>query len=177
MYEQWCKLLDAVPERDVALDAELQRQQQNEDLRVQFSQIANEIGAYIETRSSALAELSMQGKDTMEDQLVAVKAFQAETMSYQPKIDEAEAANQVRVWGKRERKAVVLFPATLPAPVRDEGGGGRYSHIASCSQVLGASGGINRRERERMGVALTVLGRIDTVRNACPIGVPGHISG
>lgn len=95
MYEKWCKLLDAVPERDAALEAEFQRQQQNVQLRVQFGQIANEVGAYIEARSTALAELSMQGKDTMEEQLEAVKAFQAETLSYQPKMDEAEAANQV----------------------------------------------------------------------------------
>lgn len=96
VYDKWCKLLDAVPERDNALEGELQRQQQNEALRVQFAQVANEVGAYIEARSSALAELSMQGKDTMEEQLEAVKSFQAETMGYQPKLDEAEASNQVR---------------------------------------------------------------------------------
>ena len=95
LYDKWCKVLDAVPERDAALETELQKQQQNESLRVQFAQIANEVGAYIESRSAALAELSMQGKGTMEEQLEAVKAFQAETMGYQPKLDEAEAANQV----------------------------------------------------------------------------------
>lgn len=96
LYEKWCKLLDAVPERDTAMETELQSQQQNEALRVQFAEVANEVGAYIEARSSALAELSMQGKDTMEEQLEAVKAFQADTLSYQPKLDEAEASNQVR---------------------------------------------------------------------------------
>ena len=85
-----------MPERDTSLEAELQRQQQNESLREKFAQIANEVGAYIEARSSALAELSMQGKGTMEEQLEAVKDFQAETMGYQPKLDEAESANQVR---------------------------------------------------------------------------------
>ena len=95
LYEIWCKVLDAVPERENQLDTELQRQQANETLRVEFAQIANEVGAYIGTRSSALAELSMQGKDTMEEQLEAVKNFQAETLAYQPKLDEAEAANQV----------------------------------------------------------------------------------
>lgn len=88
-------MLDAVPACDASLEEELQRQQQNEDLRVQFAQIATEVGAYIETRSSALAELSMQGKDSMEEQLDAVKAFQEETVAYQPKLDEAEASNQV----------------------------------------------------------------------------------
>ena len=63
---------------------------------MKFAQIANELGAYIEARSAALAELSMQGKGTMEEQLEAVKEFQTETMGYQPKLDEAESANQVR---------------------------------------------------------------------------------
>lgn len=89
--------MDAVPARDTKLEEELQRQQENEALRVQFAEIANEVGAYIESRSSALAELSMQGKDTMEEQLDALKEFQAETMGYQPKLDEAEAINQVGI--------------------------------------------------------------------------------
>lgn len=100
LYEIWCKVLDAVPERESQLEAELQRQQVNEALRVKFSQIANEVGAYIGSRSSALSELSMQGKDTMEEQLEAVKDFQAETLAYQPKLDEAEAANQVSIRGR-----------------------------------------------------------------------------
>ena len=97
MYEKWCKVLDAVPARDTSLEEELQRQQQNEALRVKFAEIANEVGVYIEERSSALAELSMQGKDTMEEQLEAVKEFQTETMSHQSKLDEAESVNQVGV--------------------------------------------------------------------------------
>ncbi len=95
LYDRWCKLLDAVPERDNNLEQELQTQKQNEALRVQFAQLANEVGAYVEARSSALAELSMQGRDTMEEQLEAIKQFQAETLEYQSKLDEAEASNQV----------------------------------------------------------------------------------
>lgn len=94
LYEKWCKVLDAVPERDNALQAELERQQQNEQLRIQFAKIANEVGAYIAAKSSALAELSMQGQETMEEQVQAVKDFQAETQAYQPNLDEAETANQ-----------------------------------------------------------------------------------
>ena len=90
-------MLDAVPERDNSLQSELERQQQNEQLRVQFAEIANEVGAYIVAKSSALAELSMQGQETMEEQLQAVKDFQAETLAYQPNLDKAETANQVRI--------------------------------------------------------------------------------
>ena len=66
MYEKWCKVLDAVPDRDTALDVELQKQQQNEQLRVSFAEKANAVGAYIETKHTALADLSMQGMETME---------------------------------------------------------------------------------------------------------------
>ncbi len=74
---------------------ELERQKSNEELRKQFAEMAIEVGAYIEARSAALAELSMQGKDTMEEQLEALKNFQTETVSYQAKLDEVETSNQV----------------------------------------------------------------------------------
>ena len=97
MYEKWCKVLDTVPAKETALEEELAKQQQNEQLRVQFAEKANGVGAYIDQRSAALAELSMGAAGgTMEEQLTTIKAFQAETLEYQPQIEEAEAANQVQ---------------------------------------------------------------------------------
>lgn len=96
VYEKWCKVLDTVPAKEEALAAELGKQQENEQLRVQFAEKANSVGAYIDQRSAALAELSMGASGgTMEEQLTTIKAFQAETLEYQPQIEEAEAANQV----------------------------------------------------------------------------------
>ena len=66
MYEKWCSVLDAVPARDTALEAELQKQMQNEQLRVDFAEKANALGAFIEEKHTALADLSMQGMGTME---------------------------------------------------------------------------------------------------------------
>ena len=86
-----------VPIRDASLEEELKRQQDNEALRIQFAEHANEVGAYIEARSAALAERSMHSNDTMEEQLEAVKAFQAETLGYQPILDQAEATNKVSI--------------------------------------------------------------------------------
>ncbi len=94
MYEKWCLVLDAVPQYEGKLDAELERQQANEALRVEFAEKANGVGAYIDERSAALSELSMDGKGTMEEQLEAVKAFQADTLTYQPQLDDTEAVNQ-----------------------------------------------------------------------------------
>lgn len=96
MYEKWCSVLDTVPTKEEALDQELAKQQENEQLRLQFAEKANVVGAYIEQRYSALHELSMGASGgTMEEQLETVKAFQAETLEYQPQIEDAEATNQV----------------------------------------------------------------------------------
>lgn len=98
VYEKWCKVLDTVPMKDQALEEELAKQQHNDQLRVDFAEKANAIGAYIDERSAALAELSMgAGGGTMEEQLATVKAFQSETTEYQPQIEAAEAANQVHI--------------------------------------------------------------------------------
>lgn len=94
VYNKWCGVLDAVPNRETQFEEELQKQQQNEALRVQFAEKANEAGAYIDEKHAGLADLIMQGGATMEEQVEAVKAFQAEVLSYQPSMDAAEAANQ-----------------------------------------------------------------------------------
>lgn len=96
VYEKWCKVLDTVPTKDTALEEELAKQNQNEQLRVEFAEKANAVGAYIDQRSAALAELSMGASGgTMEEQLETMKAFQTETLEYQPQIEAAEASNQV----------------------------------------------------------------------------------
>ena len=59
-------MLDAVPARDTTLEEELQKQQQNDQLRVQFAEKANALGAFIEEKHTGLADLSMQGMGTME---------------------------------------------------------------------------------------------------------------
>ena len=94
MYDKWCSVLDAVPAYEARLEQELERQKNNEGLRVAFAEKANAVGAYIDQRSTDLAELSMQGQGTMEEQLEAMKAFQAETTAYQPEIEATEQANQ-----------------------------------------------------------------------------------
>lgn len=94
VYEKWCSVLDAVPAYEENLNQELEKQQNHEALRVAFAEKANAVGAYIEQRSAELAELSIEGKGTMEEQLEAMKAFQTETTAYQPEIEATEAANQ-----------------------------------------------------------------------------------
>ena len=68
VYDKWCGVLDAVPSREAKLEQELQTQQKNEQLRVTFAEKANAIGAYIDNKHAALADVTMQGGTTMEVQ-------------------------------------------------------------------------------------------------------------
>ena len=95
IYEKWCSILDQVPKRSDTFLEELNKQQRHEQLRIVFAEKANVVGAYIENKSSALADLSMNGKGaSMEDQLKALKDFHAELLANQPQIEEAEGANK-----------------------------------------------------------------------------------
>ncbi len=66
MYAKWCAVLDAVPNREEQFAVEMQKQQQNEELRIVFAEKANAAGAYIEEKHTELSDLIMQGGATME---------------------------------------------------------------------------------------------------------------
>ena len=122
MYEKWCRVLDTVPEKEQALEQELAKQHENDKLRLEFAEKANAIGAYIDERSAALSDLSMGATGgTMEEQLATVKAFQAETLEYQPQIEAAESANQV--CGKH----MGTFGCDYPLPTEH-----KYARVYTC---------------------------------------------
>ena len=66
----------------------------NEQLRQDFADKANQAGAYIDAKSATLSDLSMQGQGSLEEQLQSLKSFQQEVLGYQPMIDECETSNQ-----------------------------------------------------------------------------------
>ncbi|XP_003386482.1 PREDICTED: alpha-actinin-1-like [Amphimedon queenslandica] len=94
VYNKWCSLLDAVPNHDVVLEEELQKQNHNETLRQDFASKANTAGAYIDAKNSALSELNLQSQGTLEEQLASLKAFHEEVQSFQSNIDACEDSNQ-----------------------------------------------------------------------------------
>ena len=99
-----------MPAKDQALEEELAKQQQNDQLRVDFAEKANAVGEYIDQRNAALAELSMGASGgTMEEQMETVKGFQSETMEYQPQIEAVEAANQVQCRANVELHVCTVF--------------------------------------------------------------------
>ena len=75
MYEKWCTVLDAVPEHDQRLEQELLKQQQNDELRVSFAEKANAVGAYIEAKQAALADLTMAAQGSMEVRKLLTQLF------------------------------------------------------------------------------------------------------
>jgi Ca2+-binding EF-hand superfamily protein len=102
VYDKWCKVLDTVPEREQKLADEMARQQANEELRVAFAEKANSLAEYISQRQTELTEQSMKALGTMEDQLQALVAFEAETLTYQPEMDSAEEIH-------RQTQAALIF--------------------------------------------------------------------
>ena len=66
VYDKWCNVLDAVPEREKSFEEEMVKQQTNEQLRVAFAERANALAEYIQQRGTELADQSMQALGTME---------------------------------------------------------------------------------------------------------------
>lgn len=93
VYDKWCSVLECVPQREAALESELQRQQYNEDLRVKFAEKANMVGAYIEQKNQTIAEVAIGGQ-ALEETIQQLRGLHAEVEAYQPTFDEAEAIHQ-----------------------------------------------------------------------------------
>lgn len=82
-----------IPERDARLQAELQRQQNNEQLRKQFALKANMVGQWIEKHLDS--EVSIVGqKGTLEEQLTKLRGIEKEIAAFKPNIEELDRYNQ-----------------------------------------------------------------------------------
>ena len=93
VYEKWCKVLEKVPQREAALENELQTQTYNEELRVQFAEKANAIGEYIEQKNQFLADVSTADRP-LEETVQVLKSLNDEAAQYQPQLDECETVHQ-----------------------------------------------------------------------------------
>ena len=68
LYEKWCCVVSWTLCLHVMLlwKRNCKSSSRNDQLRMQFAEKANELGAFIEEKHTALADLSMQGMGTME---------------------------------------------------------------------------------------------------------------
>ncbi|XP_037082944.1 alpha-actinin, sarcomeric isoform X1 [Pollicipes pollicipes] len=83
-----------VPQRDQTLQNEMRRQQNNEALRRQFAEKANQVGPWIEQQMASVAAIGMGGHGALEDQLIKLKNYEQAVYAYKPQIDELERIHQ-----------------------------------------------------------------------------------
>ncbi|XP_045134291.1 alpha-actinin, sarcomeric-like [Portunus trituberculatus] len=92
---KWGEVRKLVPQRDATLQAELQKQQNNESLRRQFAEKANGVGPWIEKQMDAVAAIGMgMHGSVLEDQLNRLKDYENAVISNKAIMDEMEKIHQ-----------------------------------------------------------------------------------
>ncbi|XP_017163782.1 alpha-actinin-4 isoform X6 [Poecilia reticulata] len=91
---KWEKAMAMVPQRDTALQDELNKQNSNDTLRATFAAQANSVGAYIQAKMEEIGRISIEMNGTLEDQLTNLKDYQKTIMSYMPEINKLEGHHQ-----------------------------------------------------------------------------------
>ncbi|KAI3353614.1 hypothetical protein L3Q82_004817 [Scortum barcoo] len=92
---KWEKAMAMVPQRDNALQDELNKQNSNDSLRAKFATQANAVGAYIQAKMEEIGRISIEMNGTLEDQLTSLKDYQKTIMSYMPEINTLEGYHQL----------------------------------------------------------------------------------
>uniref|UniRef100_A0A671W9Z4 Actinin alpha 4 n=1 Tax=Sparus aurata TaxID=8175 RepID=A0A671W9Z4_SPAAU len=92
---KWEKAMQMVPQRDSALQEELNKQNSNDTLRAKFATQANAVGAYIQAKMEEIGRISIEMNGTLEDQLTNLKDYQDTIISYQPEINTLEGDHQL----------------------------------------------------------------------------------
>ncbi|CAJ1064809.1 alpha-actinin-4 isoform X3 [Xyrichtys novacula] len=92
---KWEKAMSMVPQRDKALQEELDKQKNNDTLRAKFANQANTVGAYIQDKMEEIGRISIEMNGTLEDQLTSLKEYQSNIMSYMPEMNTLEGYHQL----------------------------------------------------------------------------------
>ncbi|XP_058489898.1 alpha-actinin-4-like isoform X3 [Solea solea] len=92
---KWERAMAMVPQRDNALQEELNKQKSNDTLRATFATQANAVGAYIKDKMEEIGRISIEMNGTLEDQLTNLKEYQTSIMSYMPEINKLEGYHQL----------------------------------------------------------------------------------
>ncbi|XP_004208576.1 alpha-actinin [Hydra vulgaris] len=91
--QKWNDVIELIPKRDSKLSAETIRQQTNERLRVQFAQMANQVGEWIKQRTSRMRDIGMNARGSLESQLKELNALNDEINGFKEHILEIDALN------------------------------------------------------------------------------------
>ncbi|XP_050525865.1 alpha-actinin, sarcomeric isoform X1 [Daktulosphaira vitifoliae] len=92
--KKWSDVKHLVPQRDTTLQAELRKQQNNEMLRRQFAEKANQVGPWIERQMDAVTAIGMGLQGSLEDQLHQLKQYENNVFGYKPHIEDLEKIHQ-----------------------------------------------------------------------------------
>ena len=87
--------MELIPQRDQKLSDETSRQQNNERLRVQFAQSANQVGEWVTQRSKALVNIGMNASGTLENQLKELQTLNEEIHGFKNHFMELDKINHV----------------------------------------------------------------------------------
>ena len=91
---KWNEVKTLVPQRDQTLQDELRKQQNNEALRRQFADKANQVGPWIEKQMDAVAALGMGMQGSLEEQLGRLREYEEAVYQFKPHLEELERINQ-----------------------------------------------------------------------------------
>ncbi|CAO1411305.1 unnamed protein product [Diamesa serratosioi] len=91
---KWGDVKTLVPARDMTLANELKKQQNNEMLRRQFAEKANNVGPWIEKQMDAVTAIGMGISGSLEEQLHRLKEYEQAVYAYKPHIEELEKIHQ-----------------------------------------------------------------------------------
>ncbi|KAM7535867.1 hypothetical protein Aperf_G00000101008 [Anoplocephala perfoliata] len=95
LHDRWGNVQSLVPERDIALETEMAKQQRNEQLRLQFAMQANRLGPWLERALDALlAAQNAPGAMQLEQQIANYKKMEEELNKMKPVLTEAERCYQ-----------------------------------------------------------------------------------
>lgn len=93
LQQKWGEILALIPERDQKLSDETSRQQNNERLRVQFAQMANQVGEWVTQRAKRLVDIGMNATGSLENQLQELKALNSEIHGFKPHFMDLDKIN------------------------------------------------------------------------------------
>ncbi|KAM9318267.1 alpha-actinin-4-like isoform 2-T2 [Pholidichthys leucotaenia] len=92
--DKWSKVQQMVPQRDTALQDELNKQNRNDSLRATFANRANEVGSFIQAKMEEISKISIEMHGTLEDQQRSLQEYQENIMRYKDSIDDLETCHQ-----------------------------------------------------------------------------------
>ena len=90
---KWSILQEQIPKRHALLQQEVEQQNQNNKLREQFANIANQIGPWIQKRSDKITKLTTDMKGTIDDAIRKLNSHHEDIEKFFVNIQKLEKVN------------------------------------------------------------------------------------